>query len=145
GKSILWCTIIGLSLNVYLKFLHPIITGITLSRAEEMLAGAIIPMVLLGAYEILVASRSKISTDYLRYKRSHAERLAKNINLEDTEDSQEQNNFGLRVLARTMGVTAFIFIILAILASDKALWITLSVGIVIGLTSWMIYNKLPKS
>ncbi|RAV30292.1 sodium transporter [Sinomicrobium soli] len=144
GKSVLWCTILGLSLNVYLKFFHPLFTGISLSRAEEMLAGALIPVILLGAYEIWAGSRGKVSDDYLRYKSVHRKTADEKQAAEDLKSSEAQNSFGLRVLARTMAVTAIIFIILALMTDHKALWITLSVGIVVGLISWMIYRKLPE-
>ncbi|WP_461533644.1 sodium:solute symporter family protein [Sinomicrobium sp.] len=145
GKSILWCTILGLSLNIYFKFLHPLLTGISLNRTEEMLAGALIPFALLGIYEVQARRGKRMPGDYLHYQSVH--RSAVDVDQADTsegeESSETQNNFGLLVLARTMAVTAFIFIILALMADRKALWITLSIGGVVGLISYAIYRRLP--
>src|SRR5690606_3096916 len=98
GRSILWCTILGLGINVYFKFLHPLLTGLSLSRAEEMLAGAIIPFVLLAGYEIWARSRGEVAADYIRYKEG-PQRIANQPEEEDAEEqsSEEQNRYGLKV------------------------------------------------
>src|SRR5690606_29811893 len=130
GRSILWCTILGLVINVYFKFLHPLLTGISLSRAEEMLAGAIIPFALLAGYEIWARSKREVAPDYIRY-REEQRMASQSEGAEDDEteqSSEEQNRYGLKVLARTMVITSFIFIVLALIADHKALWITLFIG-----------------
>lgn len=143
GKSILWCTLLGLSLNLYLKFLHPLLTGISLNRAEEMLAGSLIPILFLSGYEIWARSWGKVSEEYRLYKKikdtdtvSHGEKTKP-----ADESSKAQNSFGLKILARTMAITSVIFIGLALTADQKALWTTLCVGTVIGLMSWFIHRK----
>lgn len=144
GRSILWCTILGLTINVYFKFLHPLLTGISLSRAEEMLAGAIIPFALLAGYEIWARSRKKVARDYTHYKEEQL-RIANQPEEETEEESSEaQNRYGLRVLARTMAITSMIFIVLALIADKKALWITLIVGVIIGLGGWFIYRFIKE-
>ncbi|MGS2737683.1 sodium:solute symporter family protein [Sinomicrobium sp. M5D2P17] len=145
GKSILWCTILGLFLNLYFKFLHPLLTGVSLNRAEEMLAGALIPIVFLGGYEIWARSRGKVSEDYLLYKKAKGVVSdQEKAELKDESSSEAQNSFGLKILARTMAITSIIFIGLALIADHKALWITLFVGIAIGLIAWSIYRSLGK-
>ncbi|UGU16831.1 Na+:solute symporter [Sinomicrobium kalidii] len=141
GKSILWCTLLGLSLNLYLKFLHPLLTGISLNRAEEMLAGSLIPILFLSGYEIWARSWGKVSEEYRLYKKikdtvSHGEKTKP-----ADESSKAQNSFGLKILARTMAITSMIFIGLALTADQKALWTTLCVGTVIGFMSWFIHRK----
>lgn len=148
GQSILWCTILGLGINVYFKFLHPFLTGISLDRSEEMLAGAVIPFVLLAGYEIWARSKGEIAYDYTRYKEIQQD-IVNRPEEEGAEEqsSEEQNRYGLKILARTMAITAMIFIALALTADQKALWITLAIGIIIGLGSWSIYRfiKAPIS
>src|SRR5690606_16661415 len=96
GQSILWSTILGLSINVYFKFLSPYLTGFSFSRSEEMLAGALIPFVLLLGYEIWARSTKKVSADYLRYIDLPVE---EEMNQEDRDSSNEQNRHGLKVLS----------------------------------------------
>jgi len=145
GRSILWCTILGLGINVYFKFLHPILVGVSLTRAEEMLAGAIIPFVLLAGYEIWARSRGRVADDYIRYKEG-PQRIANQPEEEDAEEqsSEEQNRYGLKVLARTMVITSLIFIVLALIADYKALWITLAIGIIVGIGAWSVYRYTRK-
>lgn len=143
GKSILWCTVLGLSINVYFKFLHPIFTGISLSRAEEMLAGAIIPFALLGAYEVWARVRGSVSSDYLNYKQQQVVLSNGTEAEEGDESSASQNRYGLKVLARTMMLTSIIFIGLGLIA-EKGLWITLTIGILVALGAWSIYRYLNK-
>jgi len=146
GRSILWCTILGLVINVYFKFLHPLLTGISLSRAEEMLAGAIIPFTLLAGYEIWARSKREVAPDYIRY-REEQRMVSQSEGAEDDEteqSSEEQNRYGLKVLARTMVITSFIFIVLALIADHKALWITLFIGIMVGLGALSVFRYTNK-
>src|SRR5699024_6689904 len=104
------------TINVYFKFLHPLLTDISLSRAEEMLAGAVIPFALLAGYEIWARSRKEVTHDYTHYKEEQL-RIANQTDEETGEESSEaQNRYGLQVLARTMAITSMIFIALALFA-----------------------------
>ena len=108
-----------------------------------MLAGAVIPFAFLLAYELWAKSKNQIAADYIHYKRKASEpvSIAKDEEEDDTgETSESQNTFGLKVLARTMGVISLIFVGLAFL-SEKALDVTLMMGIIIGLAAWLIYRK----
>lgn len=140
GKSIIWCTILGLSLNMYFKFLHPLFTGYSLDRAQEMLAGALIPFALLATYEIWARLQHKISLDYLNYKKI---RLIIEREEEDQETSKEQNIHGLKVLSATMGAISVILVILAIIAANGGSLI-IAAGICIGIVAFIIYYKTIK-
>lgn len=144
GRSILYCSLLGLGINVYFKLLHPIVTGFSFDRAEEMLAGAITPFVLLGGYEIWAKSKKEVSPSYLDYKMKQKEQIGSiSDESEDEEDTEAQNQYGLKVLSKTMALTAGIFVVLALVA-DKGTWVTLIVGLVIGLASYSIYRNLKK-
>lgn len=142
GKSILWCTVLGLAVNVYFKFFHPFIAGVSLSRAEEMLMGAIVPLVLLAGYEIWARVSKGVSPDYIRYQQNRVAPLSAYHDKEE-EDSAEQNRYGLMVLARTMSITAVIFVALAVIAESGTL-ITLVTGLLIGLVAWSIFRHVKK-
>ncbi|EOR94167.1 putative sodium-coupled permease [Arcticibacter svalbardensis MN12-7] len=146
GKSILWCTVLGLSINVYFKFFYPLNTGESLSRTEEMLAGAVIPLILLISYELWARSKNKIAVDYTRYKRqldATVGSVESEGEEEPSESSESQNAFGLKVLARTMGIISVIFIVLAFV-SGNALDVTLLIGVLIGVAA-LIINRRSKN
>src|SRR5690606_31084481 len=106
--------------------------------------GAVIPFALLAGYEIWARSRKEVTHDYTHYKEEQL-RIANQPEEETGEESSEaQNRYGLLVLARTMAITSMIFIALALFADYKALWITLSVGVIVGVGSWSIYRYTKK-
>ena len=47
GKTLLSVTLLSLALNLFFKFVSPAVLGLTLSRAQEMMLGALSPIVLL--------------------------------------------------------------------------------------------------
>src|SRR5690606_1183245 len=145
GSSILYCTLLGLGIIVHFRLLHPLFTGVSFNRPEEMLAGALIPFILLAGFELWSRSKKEISPSYLNYKEKQSEHIdSMTADLEDEESSQEQNQYGLKVLARTLALTSGIFIVLAFVA-DKGTWITLLVGLTVGLGSLLIYRNLKGS
>lgn len=134
GKSILFITIVSLAINVCVKFFASPVAGAPLSRANEMLLGALLPLFMLLAYEIYAATRNKVSSQYLSF----------NENLKEEEvDNQksEQNIFGLKVLAVTLGIVGTMIVVLGGLAeSAKAL--VMAVGIVVVLLAGIIHPSL---
>ncbi len=52
--SIITSTLLGLGINCFFKFLSPLMLDIQLDRAEEMLVGVMIPLGILGIFEILL-------------------------------------------------------------------------------------------
>lgn len=141
GKSILWCTVLGLSINIYFKFFHPLIAGFSFDRTQEMLAGALVPLFLLVSYELWAKYKGQVSADYLNY-RSRSEE-AEVLVEEGEETSGSQNSFGLKVLSRTMGVISLIFVVLAFLSGD-VIDVTLFIGVITGAVAWLIYYKSGK-
>lgn len=133
GRSILACTLLGLGINVLFKFVTPYTIGLTLSRAEEMLAGAIIPFALLAAYELWALMRGMTSRE--------AEQFAERKTIESTEVEKEssgrQNAYGLKVLAVMLGLIGLLIISLGMIASDARLLVILMGTILIGLSLWM--------
>ena len=124
GQSIWWITIISLSINVAIKFFGDLLLGEPLSRANEMLLGSVLPLVLLGAYELYAKTRIDRSQDYIRYLE-----LKPQDSIEDVQPS-EQNTFGAKVLAVTLGVVALLIFILGLLARESQI-IVLMVGVLI--------------
>lgn len=140
GMSILWCTVWGLGINVYFKFLSPVLTGFAFSRSEEMLAGALIPFILLVGYELWAGSKGIVSADYLNYKS-----LPKETKLTKEEDasSRRQNLHGVKILSLALMAIGVTLVILGII-SDTALLIVL-IGATIALAAFYLYKKSAMS
>lgn len=124
GKSILWISILSLLINTVLKFFADDLLGESLSRANEMLLGSVLPLFLLAAYELYAKVQNKQSIDYTNYCKLKA--------IEPIEESidVEQNSFGFKVLATTLFVVSILIIILGFLAEESRT-IVLVVGFLI--------------
>lgn len=140
GKSILWSTVLSLLINIYFKFINPSLTGFSLSRSEEMLAGALIPFVLLLGYELWARSTKKVSADYLRYKNLPVE---EEMSSEDKESSENQNRHGLKVLSLAMMAIGIIFFLLGIFSSGAHLII--GIATIILLFAVYLYRESIKT
>lgn len=113
GKSILWVTIISLSINVSIKFFGEFLFGTPLSRANEMILGTALPLVLLAVYEVYARLKSIISQDYLKYIK---------LQIEDDVDeapANEQNTFGLKVLSTTLFIVGLLVMGIGLLTKDS--------------------------
>ena len=126
GRSILACTLWGLGINVFFKFFTPWLFDFSLNRAEEMLAGALIPFALLLGYEIWAWWRDKQSEEYLLFARKETIKLT----TEEDLASGQQNTFGLKVLSITLGLVGLMMIGLGIYARDARGWV-ISMGVLI--------------
>lgn len=134
GKSILWITSISLIINVGVKFLAEPIMGAALSRASEMLLGALLPLGLLLAYEIYACYKNAISEDYLDYKNDLSEEVV------ETQTSA-QNEYGLKVLSITLGIVGALIVTLGFLSvSSKVL--VMSVGIMVVALAVIIHPNI---
>tara|TARA_B100001173_G_scaffold297675_1_gene294489 strand:+ start:1541 stop:3202 length:1662 start_codon:yes stop_codon:yes gene_type:complete len=137
GLSILLITIISLSINTVLKFFADDLLGANLSRANEMLLGSILPIFLLGVYELYAKALKKESLDYINYCK------LKVIDPVKDNKNSEQNSFGLMVLSTTLFVVGILIIILAYTA-EVSETIVLVVGLLILIISSLIHPYLRK-
>lgn len=132
GTSILYITLLSLAVNIGFKFLYP------LSRANEMLLGALVPFALLLAYDLYARSKGVVeSQDYKNY---NTLRIADS---EDTGDST-QNIFGIKVLANTLISVGVLIIGLGILSNDRTILIC-SVGLAVTLIAFAIHPSIKLS
>lgn len=134
GKSILWITAVSLAINVGVKFLAEPIAGEALSRANEMLLGAILPLAMLLFYELYGIYRGKVCSQYVMYKQ----------NLHITEPEQktsEQNTYGLKVLAVTLGIVGVMITVLGGLAESSKMLVVI-VGVLVIVLAAIIHPSL---
>ncbi|MET2985601.1 sodium:solute symporter family protein [Aureibaculum conchae] len=141
GRSILRISLISLTINIaFMLFAEPVL-GEKLSRANEMLLGALLPFALLFVYE-LYAKFKEIdeSEDYKMYLEK-----ASKITEEDKEEaSTEQNTFGIKVLAITLMAVGILILILGIMAKESN-GIVLVMGSIVILAALIIHPKIKFS
>ncbi|MDH4295751.1 MAG: Na+:solute symporter [Cyclobacteriaceae bacterium] len=137
GRSILWITILSLSINVAFKFFPDALLGAPLSRAYEMLLGSVLPLFLLGTYEVYARFQNWQSVDYQKYCKLKAQVVTQEV------FSVEQNSFGSKVLAITLFVVGTLIVILGFVA-EESMAIVLVIGVLILIVSGFIHPAIRK-
>jgi Na+/proline symporter len=127
GTSILWVTAISLAVNLFFKFVSPLLLNLKLDRSEEMFLGVGLPLLLLAIYELWAGQRGKISNQYGYFVKGKKEET--DI---DDNDSKRQNKYGIRVLGLAFISIGSIFLALGINADRGAVY-TLAMGVMITL------------
>lgn len=127
GQSILWVTGISLAVNLFFKFISPLLLDFALDRSMEMLVGVGTPFLLLVFYEIHAFSQNK---SYLP--------LSNLPHQEDQEGSvQIQNLFGIKVLGLAFVAIGVSFLVLTAWASGAAVYMLIMGILIIGLGTYM--------
>ena len=133
GKSILYITVISLLINIGLK----ILLATPLSRANEMLLGALLPLSLLLGYELYAKFQNIISEDYIKYSK-----LSRENEVLETSGA-EQNTFGFKILAITLAVVGLLVMVLGLISEDSKM-LVLAIGAIIMIIAFYIYPKRKK-
>ena len=142
GKSILMVTITTLIINLYFKFISPALFDFALSRSVEMLAGALIPFVLLLITEIYFKIKKHEPTAYIEYKSALDARIKMETSSEHSEKST--NKRGNRIIAS--GVLAIGILIIGLgLFADDGQFLVLGMGIVISIVAVYMFPKKSKT
>ena len=137
GLSILLITITSLTINTVLKFFADDLLGSNLSRANEMLLGSILPIFLLGLYELYAKALRKESLDYLNYRQIKLKNPVKEIK------NSEQNSFGFLVLSTTLFIVGLLIIFISYIDAVSEV-IVLIIGLLIIITSIIINPSIRK-
>ena len=137
GLSILLITITSLTINTVLKFFADDLLGSNLSRANEMLLGSILPIFLLGLYELYAKALRKESLDYLNYRQIKLKNPVKEIK------NSEQNSFGFLVLSTTLFIVGLLIIFISYIDAVSEV-IVLIIGLFIMITSIIINPSIRK-
>lgn len=133
GKTLLSVTLLSLALNLFFKFVSPAVLGLTLSRAQEMMLGALSPIVLLTLIEIILIIRG-----YERESKT-AERCEIFEEPQDMPDSN-LNKYTNKVLGISVSVAGGAVVLLGSVApSDKL--IPIFVGLLVCVIGMLILRK----
>lgn len=132
GKVTIYITIVSLVVNLLFKMIIPLMNGYKLSRANEMLLGVLLPLLLLIIYELLVSRSIKVSKDYKNYLiyKANKKEAAISIDEEERQAIKKQNVFGLKMIAFSLLFMAVLLLILAFITS-KASGLVIGIAIVI--------------
>ena len=133
GKTLLSVTLLSLAINLFFEFVSPAVLGLTLSRAQEMMLGALSPIILLALIEIYLMIRG--------YER----KLPAAVQKESDEEIQEVpdsnlNKYTNKVLGVSVLVAGGAVVLLGALApSDKL--IPVIVGLLVCIIGILILRK----
>ena len=141
GKTTLNITLFTLFINLIFKIVLPIAVGFKLTRAEEMMLGMGLPILLIALNEWFLQKGNSESKDYTIYIANRRDAIAEQKPLSALEKAaiREQNQFGLRVIGGSLIFTAlFIFGLGYITDEAKSLTMIIS-GIILLLAMIPLY------
>lgn len=141
GKSIALISLTSLIINLFFKFITPILWDFGLDRANEMILGVGGPLVMLLGYEIWTIWKGQISNSYKRYvkiikdEKSVSEKLKSTVD----EDSLQQNIYGMKVISLVLAFTGALIFALGFISGEAKLLVG-SIGLIILVTSYMVWR-----
>lgn len=133
GKTLLSVTLLSLAINLFFKFVSPAVLGLTLSRAQEMMLGAMTPIVLLTLIELYLMIKG--------YERESPTDVAKEIceEFQEVPDSS-LNKYTNKVLGISVSTAGAAVVLLGSIApSDKL--IPVIVGLLVCVIGILILRK----
>lgn len=118
GAAAFWISIGTLAINIVFKLILPWTIRFKLNRAEEMVVGVGLPLLLLIVYELIHQLRNSSCDDYSRYTaaRAAANSVDAGVDVREAYAIRKQNHFGLRVIAFSLLFTAAMLLGLSLVA-----------------------------
>ncbi len=146
GKVTLYITIVSLTINLLFKMILPLINGYKLSRANEMLLGVLLPLVMLVIYELWVKKKIATSTDYNEYLAYKSARKAAAVQIDEEERLaiKKQNVFGLKMISFSLVFMSVLMLVLAFITS-KATGLVVGIAIAIMLGAIIPWRASKRS
>jgi SSS family transporter len=151
GRATILITITTLGINLFFKMILPAISSFKLDRAAEMVVGMGIPLLLLLLNEIYQRGRISEAAEYREYLLAKDKRRAETVfreeNAADLVQVKRQNQFGLKIIAFSLLVTAIILFVLSGL-TPTGKGITALIGVIILLTAlipWLASLRTKKA
>lgn len=135
GKVTLYITVVSLTINLLFKMILPLINGYKLSRANEMLLGVLLPLVMLVIYELWVKRKIATSKDYNEYLAYKSARKAAAVQIDEEERLaiKRQNVFGLKMISFSLVFMSVLMLVLAFITSKgTGLVVGIAIAIMLG-------------
>ena len=120
GKSTLIITLFTLFVNLLFKILIPFLSNFKLNRAEEMMLGMGLPILLILINEFFIQRKKIQSNDFTNYLADQKMRISQIIpqTKEEEISIKKQNEFGLRVIAGSLAFTSLMIFALSFFTSQ---------------------------
>ena len=120
GKSTLIITLFTLFINLLFKILIPFLSNFKLNRAEEMMLGMGLPILLILINEFFIQREKIQSNDFTNYLADQKMRISQIIpqTKEEEISIKKQNEFGLRVIAGSLAFTSLMIFALSFFTSQ---------------------------
>ena len=141
GKATLAITFFTLLVNLIFKLFLPFATGFKLDRAEEMMLGMCLPILLIAVNEWILQRHKGESIDYHNYIAYRNNPLLNEMQPSEQGSMfiRNQNRFGLRVIAGSLAFTALLMFGLSFFTFQaKSLTMTIS-GIILAMAFIPLY------
>ncbi len=135
GQTVLFTTIITLTINGFFKFVSPVLFEFSLSRAAEMMLGVGLPILLLTIFEIWLAFHPSRNHYYEAFTISRSKETQKSE--EEAEEDKKGNLHGFKVLGFGIFSTGILIGMLSIISPTGGV-LVLSMGLVISIIGVMI-------
>ena len=138
-------TVIALVVNIWFEMLMPILIHVKLSRTMETVLGQAIPLTVLLSFELYYRSKGMIHDKADVFEKSATQNVVV-ISKEHHREAEEQNIFGIRVIALSMAVVSIGIVTLGIMATLYGN-VVIVVGTIIFFVSilvWLAANKRKK-
>lgn len=141
--SVLTTTIFSLAVNVFFKFVAPVLFHLSLSRTEEMILGVLFPIICLALFEYYYDLVHKKSVQYERY--IAMQQIAQGMTLEkDSLEVSDNNAYSLRIIGCGVGFIGLDIILLGTFSQiGKILIICIGIFLLL-LGSYMIKKSIIK-
>ena len=136
--SIIATTLISLGINLSLKFVTPVLFDLSLNRANEMLSGVFIPVVILAIFEVYY--RLSKPANYPSAAPVKVSKGESNLTDPVKSASSGQNQFAIKVLGAGLSLTGLLISILGMLAATGSV-LVMVVGMAIFLTGSFMVKK----
>jgi solute:Na+ symporter, SSS family len=138
GSMITSVTITSLIVNLLFKFMFPSVFEITLSRANEMALGAIIPLAMLAILEIYAFLKNMDISAFQHYQSIRERALSGDQ--KETEIDTNDRRYGIKVIAIAAGITGLLILMLGIFSNEGKVYIIIA-GLVVILFSFLIISR----
>jgi len=131
GFSVLFTTIVSLVVNLFMKFMSPLLFDITLSRANEMILGVGLPISLLIVFEIIYKAKG------VEYVEDTPEIIEEEVGAE----AAAANVHGIKVMSWGIIAVGALLSILGIIADSSSLLIISVGGVILALGIFMYFRN----
>lgn len=141
-RSVLTATFTGLIVNGLFKFITPIAFGYSFTRAQEMIVGVAVPIIIMTIFEIYYSLKRSIDPQYLLYKEWNDKRQCENkICQESQADTKSSNNkMSFRVIGIGICLSGVMIDILGII-SNSGIGVVMIIGTLLAVLGLVIYRK----